>query len=75
MNMDLEREFMEFARMVKYDILRQRMVKHYSDLSEIFPSVESAEEKYERAINNMTLENIEKLAQNAWLDEVEKLEC
>lgn len=70
--MELEKEFIEFAKIIKYGIMKERVIKYYKDLSELVPSVESAEEKYNNMIKNMTLEHLEKLAQNAWLDEVEQ---
>ena len=70
----MEKEFSIVAKQVKYDILKRRMLNYYRDLSAIIPSVESPEEKYNRAIKNITLENLEKLVQNAWLDEVEACE-
>lgn len=72
---EIEKEFYTVAKAIKHDILRNRMINYYRDLAEIVPSVESPEEKFNRAIKNITLENLEKLAQNAWLDEVESLEC
>jgi len=70
----MEKEFYSVAKMIKYDILKNRMINYYRDLAEIVPSVESPEEKYNRAIKNITLENLEKLVQNAWLDEIEECE-
>ena len=72
---EIEKEFYTVAKAIKHDILRNRMINYYRDLSQFVPSIESAEEKFERQIRQMTVENIEKLAQNAWLDEVESLEC
>ena len=71
----MEKEFYLVAKQVKYDILKRRMLNYYRDLSAIIPSIESPEEKYNRAIQGMNIENLEKLCQNAWLDEVESLEC
>lgn len=70
----MEKEFYLVAKQVKYDILKRRMLNYYRDLSAIIPSVESPEEKYNRAIQGMSIENLEKLCQNAWLDEVEACE-
>ena len=70
----MEKEFYLVAKQVKYDILKRRMLNYYRDLSAIIPSVESPEEKYNRAIQGMSLENLEKLCQNAWLDEIEECE-
>ena len=70
----MEKEFYLVAKQVKYDILKRRMLNYYRDLSTIIPSVESPEEKYNRAIQGMSIENLEKLCQNAWLDEVEACE-
>lgn len=70
----MEKEFYTVAKAIKHDILRRRIINYYRDLAEIVPSVESPEEKYNRAIKNITLENLEKLVQNAWLDEIEECE-
>jgi len=70
----MEKEFYLVAKTIKHDILRRRMINYYRNLAEIVPSVESPEEKYNRAIKNITLENLEKLVQNAWLDEIEECE-
>lgn len=73
MNLDLEKEFTAISRIIKYDIMKERMINYYKDLSKIIPSIESAEEKYHKAIKQMTIIQLEKLAENAWQDELEKL--
>lgn len=71
--MNLEREFKEVSKIIKYEIMKERMINYYKDLSKIIHSKESAEDKYQNAIKNMRLEQLEKLAENAWQDELEKL--
>lgn len=83
----IEREFRDIADSYKYDILRDKIVDYY--LGTILPlhiseyprfiqedallrAKNKANEEYDR-IAREDLDKLAKLAQNAWLDEVDKL--
>ena len=83
----LEQEFQDYAGCYKYELLEQRLIDlyaatiaplHISEYPESLQklimnsAVDLAKQKIEE-IKNTDLNLLQKLAENAWLDEVEKL--
>ena len=86
--MNLEQEFKDYSDCYKYELLEQRLVDFYSGtiaplhITEYpefvqklikISALDLAERKIEE-IKNSDVTMLSKLAQNAWLDELEKVE-
>ena len=67
----MEKEFALVAERFKLNLMRSKMIDYYELHCK---GSEDPEVVLDNHLKEMTIENILKLAQNAWLDEVEKLD-